>query len=354
MPMPEGSQLNQSVSPMLTNMAQSFIPDPSQFAARDIFPNVPVASATGVYNIWKQGDFFRRTMKKLGNAEGAPRGGFSTGSGTYNVAMYGLGTTYTARDLANARRGGSSDQQLISAKVKYVTFQAYLELELQTASLVQTSGNWTLSVAGTASGPTAGTSFIYWDSASSTPVDDVIYLKNRMRLMTGFMPNKMVIPYQVWLKLRANIQLLSRITYGGTMDRPTQITLNQLKALFEIDDIVVPMGVYNTAAEGQADALTDIWGKYVWLGHVTSAPSIEEPSAGYLFSWVGDTTVGLPQGVSAGMGPNTFGSVRSDNGLFIREYLENHPSQMVVESELWTTPNVTAADLGILMTGVIA
>lgn len=353
MPMPEGSQLNQSISPMLTNIALDFIPKMDMFVAKQVFPNVPVASAIGIYNIWKQGDFFRRTMKKLGNAEGAPRGGFSTGSNTYAVGKYGLGTTYTAMDLANARRGGSSDQKLINAKTYYVTFQAMLELEMQTASLIQTAGNWSVSVAGVASGPVVGTSFIAWDQAAATPVDDIIYLKNVMRLATGYEPNTMIIPYVVWLKLRSNLQLISRIVYGGTMDRPTQITLNQLKALFEIDNIIIPKGVYNSAAEGQTDVLTDIWGKQVWLGYVTDAPSNDTPSAGYHFSWVGDTTVGLPAGVSPGQGPNSFGSVTSPEGIFIRTYLENHPSQQVIESELWTTPNVVSSALGILMTAVI-
>lgn len=354
MPMPEGSQLNQSVSPMLTNVALDFIPQATDFVARMLFPNVPVAAPSGTYNIWKRGDFLRRTMKKMGNAEGAPRAGFSTGTNTYSVASYGLGTTYTARDLAEARRGGSSDQKLINSKVRFVTIQALLELELQTASMIQTSANWTFAVTGVTSGATPGTSFLQWDLASSTPVADVDYLKNQMRLRTGKMPNKMSIPYAVWLKLKTNPDLISRITYGGTMDRPTEVKLNQLKTLFEIDNIVIPMGTYNTAAEGATDVFADIWGKYVWLGYVAAAPSVDEPSAGYHFSWIGDTTVGLPAGVGTGQGPASFGAVQNDEGMFIREYLENHPSQMVVESELWTTPNVVSADLGILMSAVIA
>lgn len=354
MPMPEGSQLNQSISPMLTNIALNYIPDQAMFIAKQVFPNVPTSSATGIYNIWKQGDFLRRTMKKLGNAEGAPRGGFSTGTNTFAVAKYGLGTTYTAMDLANARRGGFSDQSLINAKVHYVTFQALLELEMQTASIIQTGANWTLSVAGVASAPTPGTSFIQWDQAAAAPIDDVLYLKNRMRILTGRKPNTMIIPELIWIALRKNAQLISRITYGGTMEKPTQVSLAQLKALFEIENILVPDGVYNSAAEGATDVLTDIWGKQVWLGFVTSNPSVNEPSAGYHFSWVGDTTVGLPQGVSAGQGPASFGSAQNNEGIFIREYMENHPSQMVVESELWTTPNVVSADLGILLTAVIA
>lgn len=354
MPMPEGGQLNQSVSPALTNIASNFIPKLDQYVAKQIFPNVPVASPSGQYNIWLQGDFLRRSMKKLANAEPTPVGGFSTDKNTFAVGRYGISSNYTSQDLAEARRGGTNDQMLINSKVQYVTTQAVLELELQTATLITTSGNWSLAVTGVTSGAVAGTSFLQWDRPTSQPIDDVLDLKERMRLATGYAPNKMIIPQVVWIALRRNPQLLSRIIYDGQQNKPAQVTLNQLQALFEIDNIIIATGVYNTAAEGATDSLAYIWGKYVWLGYVTSAPSITEPSAGYHFSWVGDTTNGLPQGVASGQGPNTWGSVLSPEGIFIKHYHTDRPDAMWVESELFTTPNVVAKSLGTLMTGVIA
>jgi len=353
MPMPEGAALNQGFSPILTSFALNYIPKLTQFIAKSIFPNVPVASPSGAFNIWKQGDFYRRTMKKLGNYEASPIGGFSTGKGTYTVGKYGIATMYTAQDLAEARRGGTSDQFLINAKTQYVTTQGVLELELQTASLVQTSGNWTTTRAGVTSSP-SGSQFIQWDQAASQPIDDIIAYIEILRLLTGFKPNTMILPIQVMNMLRKNPQIISRITYGGTMAEPTQISMQVLKDLFLIDNILVPEGVYNTAAEGQTDALTYIWGKTVWLGYVASAPSMTEPSAGYHYSWVGDTTQGLPQGVAAGVGPADFGSIMSPEGLFIRYYQQNRPNAQFIESELFTTPNVVGADLGMTLTAVIA
>lgn len=354
MPMPEGSQLNQSVSPMLTNIASNFIPKMTDFIGKSVFPNVPVASATGTYNIWLQDDFMRRSMKKLANAEPTPIGGFSTDKGTYAVARYGLGANYTAQDLAEARRGGTNEQMLINNKVWYVTYQAVQELELQTATLITTSGNWDLAVTGVTTGAVAGTSFLQWDQPTSQPIDDVMDLMERMRLATGRAPNKMIIPQVVWISLRKNPQLLSRIIYDGQQTKPAQVTLNQLQQLFEIDNILIAKGVYNSAAEGATKSNGYIWGKFVWLGYVTDVPSVNEPSAGYHFSWVGDTTNGLPQGVPAGQGPNTWGSVLSPEGVFIKHYHTDRPDAMWVDGELFTTPNVVAKSLGTLMTGVIA
>ncbi len=356
MPMPEGSQLNQNVSGVLTTVALSFIPKMDAFVGKNIFPFVPVGAQTAQFNIWKQGDFLRRQMRALGNAEPTPRAGFSTGTGTYKTAKYGIGTSYTAQDLAEARRGGLSDQMLVNNKTYFVTFQAMLELEMQVANIVQTSGNWTTVLSGVTSAAVLGTSFLQWDLPSSQPIDDVMAAREAMRLLTGFAPNKMVMGQQVWLALRKNPQLISRIVYSGTQEKPTEITLQLLKALFEMDDIQVGTQVYNTTPEGQADSFSYIWGKYVWLGYVTDAPSIDNPSAGYTFGWVGAATAGLPQGAAAGPGPNDFGSTPNADvpGLFIREYPENNPAQMVIESQLWATPNAVSASLGTLMTGVIS
>lgn len=354
MPMPEGAQLNQNVSPMLTNIALSFIPDLTDMVAKQVFPNVPTASPSGTYNIWKNGDFLRRSMKKLGNYEAPPIGGFSTGKGTFAVSHYGEATVYTNQDLAEARRGGMADQQLINAKVKYVTTQAVLELELQTAALVQTAGNWTFAPTSVQSNPVAGTSYIAWDQAASTPIDDVAAWSELMRLATGFAPNKLVIPQPVWLALRKNQQLLSRIIYDGQQNKPAQVQLDQLRQLFQIDNIVIAKAVYNTAPEGQVDAFAYIWSKHVWLGYVAAVPSTTEPSAGYHFSWTGDVTVGLPAGVPSGAGPQSLGSVLSPEGIFIRTFHENRPDAQFVESDLWTTPNVTAASLGCLFQNTVA
>lgn len=363
MPRPEGSQLNQNVNPILTNMAIGFLPDaekPSSagglgYVGRGVFPSLPVASPSGMYNVWKRGDFLRRGGKKIANGEAPPVEGFATGSGNYSVDSWGVSTAYTARDLAEGRRAGISEGTLRTNKTKFVTLKGMLELELKVATFCQTSGNWTNTVAGVAANPVVGTSFMQWNQAGSQPVEDLIYWKEKMRLTSGFAPNKMVIPIQVWNTMRSNAELLSRITYSGTMDRPTQVSLQQVKDLFEIQNIVIAEGVYNTAVEGQVDAFGYIWGKSIWMGYVTDAPSLDQPSAGYNFAWTGDATAGLPAGVDGlgNEGPAQFGSTLSPEGLFIRTYDTVRPAMRYIDAEMYTQPNVTAADLGMTFTAVV-
>lgn len=356
MPQPEGAALNFGFSPILTNVGLSYIEGmTNQFIGTTLFPVINTMSPVGNVNVWTSDDFLRRNGKQIANYEAVPLAGFAGIQRPFSVTNWGLGTPWTNRDLADALRGGTSVQRFKNLKTKFVTTQAMLEQEFRIASIVQTTANWSVTVTGVASAPTPGTTFIQWDQAASSPVDDILYLKNVMRLKTGVMPNTMVVPYLTWLALRKNQSLIDRIKYGGTMDRPTEVTVDQLKALFEIPNILIPMATYNSAGEGLTAVYTDIWAqKQVWLGYVTADVSADQPSAGYTFAWTGETNYGLPSGLADVVGPQMMGSIQTEKGLFVREYPDMGKGAMIIEGMIWASPNVTAADLGLSMTGVIA
>jgi hypothetical protein len=357
MPQPEGSELNFGFSPILTNIGVNYLPKLEQYVGRNIFPVVPTASPVGTYNVWEMGDFLRRNGKEIANYEAVPLGGFATTQRTFSVRNWGVGTPYTARDLADARRGGMSDQKFKNGKARWVTTQGVLELEFRVRDFVQTAANWTTTIAGVTSGPSAS-QFIQWDQAASTPVDDVLKWKRNMRLLTGFEPNTMVIPEPIMLVLQRNAQVIARVTpgfYGAGKAVPVQVSIDQIKTLFGIEKILVPKGVYNSAAEGQTPTLVDIWtATTMWLGYVTENASVDEPSAGYQFAWTGDTTTGLPEGVGSGEGPQNFGSQLNDEGLFIREYVDQPRAARVIEGMIWRSPNIVGPSLGMTWTATIA
>lgn len=358
MPQPEGSQLNFGFSPILTKIGLSYLPKLEQFIGAQVFPRVPVASPVGTYNVWKQGDFLRRNGKEVANYEPVPLGGFASSQQTYSVKNWGVGTPYTARDLANARRAGTPDQRFKNAKARWCVTQGVLEMEFRVQSLCQTSANWTTTIPGVGSAPTLGTNFLMWDQTAATPVDDVLYWKRYMRQLTGFDPNTMIIPEPVYLFLVKNSQIISRITPGFTgagQAVPMKVNLDHIKALFEVQTILVPKAVYNSAAEGQADVLVDIWTRNVmWMGYVTAAPSNEDPSAGYTFAWTGDVSDGTPDGTGTGEGPQNFGAMpMNEQGLFMREYLNQERAAVIIEAMLFASPNVVGASLGMTWTNVI-
>jgi hypothetical protein len=354
MPQPEGAALTLGISPMLTNLAVGFIPTLTDYVAGQILPTISVGAPSGMYPVWKAEDFLRRTGKELSNYEAPPVIGFATGSSTFTTGKWGVSANWTAQELAQARVGGTSADKLRLAKVRLVTTAGVIEREITVAGLVQTAANWGATHAGVTSGPT-GTQFIQWDQTAADPVKDITDAMEAMRLATGFKPNKIVIPIQVLNILLRNASLIDRIKYGGTMDRPTEVTVQQLQALFKIDNIVVPQGVYNPNKEGAASqTFSYIWSKTVWLGHVTPTPQIDSPSAGYNFAWNGDVTAGLPVGIDAGEGPQDWGSALSAEGLFIRYYQTERPQARWVDCMKFDNPNVVAASLGVTFTAPVA
>ena len=189
-------------------------------------------------------------------------------------------------------------------------------------------------------------------STTLNPVNDIIVWQEYMRLTFGIEANTMAIPISVINKLKISPNLIDRIKYGGTMDRPTEVTLDQIKMLFGIERLFVPKAVYNTAGENLTPSYSYIWSNTMWMGYVAPAPTMETPSAMYNFAWTGDTTAGLPVGMAAGAGPQAWDATRDPRvaGLFMRRYRENRPSGEFVESELYISTNVTAPSMGMTFT----
>jgi hypothetical protein len=47
--------------------------------------------------------------------------------------------------------------------------------------------------------------------------------------------------------------------------------------------VLIPTAQYNSAVEGEAAALTDIWGKNVWMGYVDPNPGLDSLTYGLIF-----------------------------------------------------------------------
>jgi hypothetical protein len=346
MPQPEGSGLTQAFSPRLTNMAIGYLPGMTEFIGDKIFPAVPVGAQAGEYNIFPRGEFLRVQGKKLANNEAPPLGTFNFSKGNYTVDEYGLSANWTQRDLNAAAVGGIGAGKLKSMKTQFVTFQARLSMEIDMAAVVRTSGNWTTNQTGVSSGPSTN-QFIQWDQSTSDPVTNVKAWKEVMRLATGFVPNKMQLSQAAINALSEHPDIIDRVKYTGGNNSPAKVNKAALTELFEVDEIVVSLAVKNTANEGAADAISDIWGKDGFLWYTPGAPSMELPSAGYRFNWV----AGMD---SDAVGPQPWGRGLNGEGLYINNYTTDRPAAEWVESRWYTVPKVTGAGLGMLLIGVTA
>jgi hypothetical protein len=90
----------------------------------------------------------------------------------------------------------------------------------------------------------------------------------------------------VFNALKAHPAILERVKYGGSTANPASVTENVLAQLFGVDKIVVLKSIMNKADMGE-DANMGFIGdpNAMLLAYATSTPSVDEPSAGYIFTW---------------------------------------------------------------------
>ena len=148
-------------------------------------------------------------------------------------------------------------------------------------------------------------------------------------------PNKMVLGANVYIALTVNPSILERIKYQGSEANPANVTPNVLAQLFGLDEIVIAESVYNAAPYGAPDDMRFICNPDdALLTYTTASPSIDEPSAGYTFTW--DM-----------LGNGQYTSVQQYPG-------EAATHTEFIEGLLCTDPEITSTDLGVFLKGAVS
>ena len=99
-------------------------------------------------------------------------------------------------------------------------------------------------------------------------------------------PNRLALGVHVFNALKKHPAILERVKYGGSTANPASVTLNVLQQLFGIDRITVQRSIMNKAELGQEAKMEYIGDPNAFLlAYATDAPAIDEPSAGYIFTW---------------------------------------------------------------------
>lgn len=107
-----------------------------------------------------------------------------------------------------------------------------------------------------------------------------------MEQKTGRRPNRLALGVNVYNVLKLHPAILERVKYGGSTVNPALITENVLAQLFSIEKLSVQRSIMNKAKQGQAAKMEYIGDPNGFLlAYATDTPSIEEPSAGYIFTW---------------------------------------------------------------------
>src|SRR5262245_30050937 len=276
--MPQPTRGEVHVDYILTNISVAFMQQQSAFIAPQVFPVVPVDRATNRYFVFDQNPWFRDEMQRRPPNTESAGSGYTMSTDSYSCDVFALHKDIPDQVRANSDVPLNPDRNA----TEWLTQMALLRMEVQWQSDYFKTGVWTTDV----------TPAALWDNyATSDPIADIRTGVRTILVNTGFKPNRLVLGYDVWLKLQDHPDVVDRMKI--TDDRV--VTPQLLGRVVDVDQVIVCQAVKATNNEGGTAAYAFVHGKNALLAYAAPNPALEVPSAGYTFMWTG---------VSAGMGAN--------------------------------------------------
>jgi len=318
MPQPTSSQVH--VDRPLTNISIAYMQNAANFVAARVFPVVPVAKQSDRYFTYDKRDWFRVEVRERAPATESAGSGFRLDSTpSYFAPVFAVHKDVDDQTRKNADEPIDLDRDA----TEWVTQQHLIKRELEWASKYFVTG----------AGWSESTPSPIWSLPSSTPIEDITNKGVDIARATGYRPNVLVIPPDVFMALKNHPDILDRIKYTQT----ASVTADILARLFEVERVEVSWGVRDASAEAAAASAIDfVLGDNALLVYANPTPSILKPSGGYIFAWTGLLGAGAYTGPAIKRIP-----------IPLKEAER-------IEGQMAYTPKLVAADLGHLFLDVLS
>jgi hypothetical protein len=316
--MPQPTQSDVHVDALLTNISVAYVPGADRYISSRVFPVVPVQKQTDKYWVYTKNDWFRDEAERRADATPSAGSGYNLGTDSYSADVWAFHKDIGDQVRANYDRPLDPDVDA----TRFVTQRMLMRQELQWVTDYFTTSVWA----------TSSTVTNKWnDYGTSDPIGDVEVAKETILSTTGFLPNTLVMGYQVFRQLKHHPDVIDRIKYTSSAN----VTVDLLARMFEVDRILVSSAIKATNNEGETSAYAFTHGKHALLAYVNPTPSLLAPSAGYQFVW---------QGVSDGLGAN----------VGITRFRMQEIRADRIEAQMAWDNKVVAADLGYFFNAAVA
>lgn len=270
----------------LTNMSMAYFANPADFVAPSIFPICPVSLSSSYYYKFSKADLARDNVRRKPAYGKVQPAIMSETDDTYKCQVdqiiVGIDQIATL-DYQRSRAPGVADPR--RAKVRFATEQMLLHLDTIFASSFFKAGIWGQEWSGVAATP-SGSQFLKFSDANFDPVN---FFDERIRDIKRSgrrKPNRLALGYDAYLALKNHPDILERVKYTGTTANPANVTPAVLAQLFGVEQVKVLESTYNAARMGEEENMEFICdSKAALLCYATPSPAIDEPSAGYIFTW---------------------------------------------------------------------
>lgn len=271
----------------LSNMSMAYFANPADWVATRIFPICPVALTTSFYYTFLKGDLARDNVQRkpaYGKVNPAVMGHTDN---TYKCEVDQIITGIDQIGTLDYQRSNSpASIDPRRSKVRFVSEQMNLHLDVQFAKHYFREGVWENELEGIASGTPGANQFLKFSDANFDPVHFFNARRREIKLSGRREPNKLALGYDAYIALTEHPDVLERVKYTGSTANPAVVTKQVLAQILQIEEIAVLESTYNIAEPGQPDDMQFICDSAgALLCYATPTPAIDEPSAGYTFTW---------------------------------------------------------------------
>jgi hypothetical protein len=263
--MPEVSQVHVNVA--LTNLSVAYR-NPA-FISDLIAPAVSVRKQQDRYFIYDTArETFRSTNDHRAPGAAANEVDFALSTDTYYCADHALVSVIPDEERDNADPVIQPDID----RTEFLADKIDLNKEIQIANIVALDS----SLPGTTlSGDTQ------WSDADSNPITAIEAGRAAIIEKVQPVPNTLVLPQQVFSAVRTHQKVLDSIQYTGQGIATAQV----LAQLFDVERVLVPRAVKNTAQPGQDPLMEYVWGKHAFLCYVPPRAALKTITFACTFAW---------------------------------------------------------------------
>lgn len=286
------SQGDVHVNRPLTNISVAYVQDESAFVADTVFPTVSVEMKSDQYWTFPIGEFNRDEMEERAPGAESAGSGYALSRDSYLTRVRALHKDIPDQIRANEDNPLNSDRQA----TQWLTRQSLINRERNWTSNFLKTGVWDVQALGHTAraanfnpldaAAAANRQIIFWNDASSTPIEDVRLMKQFVLRRTGFMPNTMTMSRRVFDAVVDHPDIIARLNRGQTTG-PAMTNREQLAALWELERILVMDAVWNSEDLGEDADMDFISGRHALLTYSPGTPGLMTPAAGYTFAWTG-------------------------------------------------------------------
>ncbi|MEG1562144.1 MAG: hypothetical protein RR365_00625 [Bacteroides sp.] len=270
----------------LSNMSMAYFQEEGDFVAPSIFPVCPVQLSSSYYYIFSKADLARDNVRHkpaFGKVSPAIMGQTDE---TYKCGVDQVIIGIDQIDALNygrSRAPGVADPR--RAKVRFATEQLRLHLDIIFAEKFFKPGVWTNEKSGVPSAPSAN-QFMKFSATGSDPIETFDAYITSIKQKGRRKPNRLALGIEAYNALKNHPDIVDRVKYTGTTANPAKVTPQVLAQLLGIEQVKVLESTYNSATFGEDESMNFVCSpKDALLCYAANNPTIDEPSAGYIFTW---------------------------------------------------------------------